>query len=101
MKELLPFVKSYTKNSLSILEELKKKSLPPGALLFTADATSMYTNITTSVGIDNIKQLMDCHLPINYPKELVLNILTTIMGNNIFMFRDTFWLQRYRYGVCQ
>jgi hypothetical protein len=93
MKDLIPHVQSYTKNSFSILEDLKNKALPPGALLFTADATSMYTNITTSVGINNIKQLMENHLPPNYPKELILDILTTIMDNNIFMFGNTYWLQ--------
>jgi hypothetical protein len=93
MKDLIPYVQSYTKNSFSILEDLKNMILPPGALLFTEDATSMYTNITTSVGINNIKQLMESHLPTNCPKELILDILTTIMDNNIFMFRDTYWLQ--------
>jgi hypothetical protein len=93
MKDLLPYVQSYTKNSFSILEDLKNLKLPPGALLFTADATSMYTNITTSVGISNVKQLMDSHLPNNYPKALILTILTLVMNTNIFMFGDTYWLQ--------
>jgi hypothetical protein len=75
MKDLLPYVKSYTKNSFSILEDIKNITLPPGALLFTADATSMYTNITTHVSVHNVKQLMDLHLPANYPKELVLDII--------------------------
>jgi hypothetical protein len=93
MKDLLPYVKSYTKNSFPILKDLKNITLPPGALLFTADATSMYTNITTHVSVHNVKQLMDLHLPANYPKELVLDILESIMNSNIFMFGDTFWLQ--------
>jgi hypothetical protein len=94
MKDLLPHIRSYTKNSFSILEELKNLTLPPGALLFTADATAMYTNITTSVGVANVKQLIELHLADNYPKDLILNILTLIMDNNIFAFGDTFWLQK-------
>ncbi len=93
MKDLLPYVKSYTKNSFAILEDLKNLTLPPDAVLFTADASSMYTNITTSIGVNNVKQLMDLHLPSNYPKELILTILTSIMDNNIFAFGNTFWLQ--------
>jgi hypothetical protein len=93
MKDMLPYINSYTKNSFSILEDLKDITLPTGALLFTADATSMYTNITTHIGLQNVKQLMDLHLPNSYPKELVLNTLESIMNNNIFMFGDTFWLQ--------
>jgi hypothetical protein len=94
MKDLLPYVRSYTKNSFSILSDLKNMTLPSGALLFTADATAMYTNITTSVGVNNVKQLMDLHLSHNYPKELILDILASIMDNNIFTFGDTHWLQK-------
>jgi hypothetical protein len=36
---------------------------------------------------------MESHLPINYPTELILDILTAIRDNNTFMFGDTFWLQ--------
>jgi hypothetical protein len=93
MKDLLPYVKSYTKNSFSILEDLKNLTLSPGTLLFPADTTSMYTNITTSIGVSNVKQLMDLHLPRNYPKELMLTILTSVVDTSIFTFGDTFWLQ--------
>jgi hypothetical protein len=46
-----------------------------------------------TVKLKNFKQLIDHHLPANYPKELVLDILESIMNNNIFMFGDTLWLQ--------
>jgi hypothetical protein len=36
---------------------------------------------------------MDSHLPNNYPKALILTILTLVMNTNIFMFGDTYWLQ--------
>jgi hypothetical protein len=59
LKQLLPFVKSYVKDSTTIIKELKKLQLPPGALLFTADATSVYTNIDTQTGITSIKNLIN------------------------------------------
>jgi hypothetical protein len=47
MKELLPFVKSYIKNSFMVINDLKDLKIPKDALLFSADATSMYINIDT------------------------------------------------------
>jgi len=38
---------SYFKSSYVLKEELLALHLPPNAVLFTADATSMYTNIET------------------------------------------------------
>ncbi len=41
MKILLPLVKSYTKNSLDIITDLKALTIPSNALLFSADAKAM------------------------------------------------------------
>jgi hypothetical protein len=58
MKELLPMVRSYIKNSFSVIKDLKNIQLPPEARLFSADATSMYTNIETLTGITSIKNFL-------------------------------------------
>jgi hypothetical protein len=58
MKELLPYIKSHVKNSLSIIEDLKNIELPQHALVFTADTVSMYTNIYTEVRISTIKEFL-------------------------------------------
>jgi hypothetical protein len=44
LKELLPCVKSYIKDSSTVIKELKELTIPNDVLLFSADATSMYTN---------------------------------------------------------
>ncbi len=49
MKDLLPLVKSYTKNSSDV---------PENARLFSADAKSMYTNIDTNVGIQSFQDFL-------------------------------------------
>jgi len=51
MKELLPLIKSYIHNSFQIIEDFKTLEIPENALLFSADAVSMYTNINTDAGI--------------------------------------------------
>jgi hypothetical protein len=96
MKELLPFVKSYVKNSFEVINDLKDLKIPKDALLFSADATSMYTNIDTKTGVTSIQNLIQTHkdkLPPNFPINLILETLTIVMENNVFSFADTFWLQ--------
>ena len=69
--------------------QLKQLPLPTGAKIFTADAVSMYTNTDTTQGINAIKQFLitnENDLPANFPVQLFLNILETIMRNNIFSF---------------
>jgi len=96
MKELLFLIPSYIKNSNQLLDELQVLKLPPNAKLFTADATAMYTNIDTETGIQafhKIFQLYNHLIPKDFPKDMFLRILRTVMENNVFKFGDTFWLQ--------
>jgi len=96
MKELLPFIQSYIKNSSAVINDLKQLEIPDNALLFTADAISMYTNIDTKTGISAIRDLLDNNhmtIPTTFPTDLFLQILTAVMENNIFSFANTYWLQ--------
>jgi hypothetical protein len=96
LKDLLVHVKSFIKDSYSVLQDLKELHLPKEALLFSADATAMYTNIDTKLGVNAIKAFLLDHindLPPNFPVNLILQVLTIIMDNNIFSFSDSYWLQ--------
>jgi len=96
MKELLPHIKAYIKNSTEVIIDLKDLHLPPNAKLFSADAVSMYTNIDTVSGIQAMSDFLEANsaqIPPTFPKVLFLQILETVMTRNIFSFSDTFWLQ--------
>jgi hypothetical protein len=70
--------------------------MPKNALLFSADAKSMYTNIDTNLGISTIRDFLESNsdrIPRNFPINMFLNILETVMKNNIFSFASTFWQQ--------
>jgi hypothetical protein len=85
MKSLLPLIQSYLKDSTSHINEIKHIELPKNALVFTADAKSMYTNIDTDAGIAAITDLLTSNkdkLPLDFPSELFLQILSIVMRNN-------------------
>jgi hypothetical protein len=57
----------------------------------------MYTNINTEHAIDIMKRWLELHekdLPVNYPKELVLEGIKRLMSNNTSSFGNRFSLQR-------
>jgi hypothetical protein len=96
MKDLLFLIPSYIKDSKSLLSDLKGLRIPSNAKLFTADATAMYSNIDTDTGVNAFVNLFNVYknqIPQNFPKDLFLQVLRTVMDNNIFKFGDTFWLQ--------
>jgi len=56
----------------------------------------MYTNIDTDLGIYTFKEFLQHNqdkIPKDFPTNLFLRILESVMQNNIFTFADTFWLQ--------
>ena len=89
---------TFVKDSDQILNEVKPLELPTGALLFTADAVSMYNNIDTEHAIAVISWwLDDLHargeLPFAFPLEAVKSAMVTIMRNNVFEWGDLYFLQ--------
>lgn len=58
MKELLPFVQSYIKNSYTAIEDLANMEIPENAKLFSAVAMSMYTNIHSGTVINTIENFL-------------------------------------------
>jgi hypothetical protein len=96
MKVLLPLVKSHIHNSIEVIQALKNIQIPKKALLFSADAVSMYTNIDTPTGVSAIRDFLLINreqIPESFPTDLFLQVLETVMNNNIFSFADTFWHQ--------
>jgi hypothetical protein len=84
------------KDLTALLQQLCTLKLPPGAELFTADASSMYSNIEPTMGIDALSKLLAQHkasINPSFPTEFFLTTMEIIMNNNIFMFGDTYWNQ--------
>jgi hypothetical protein len=92
---------SHTKDSYQILDEIKALgTLPSNALIFTADAVSMYTNIDASHGIETIERWLKLHhsdilkIDIDFNFDLVIQLLTIVMNNNVFQLDDCWFHQQ-------
>ena len=68
--------------------------LPPGTILLTADATSMYTNIQTRTALNQIAQYVNGNKTryLNLPVNAMLGALHLIIKKKI-RFIDIHWLQ--------
>ena len=82
---------SFFKNSLQLKEQLLKLNIPPNACLFTADAVSMYTNISTHTVLNLIgKHITQYKHESNgtYPADAIREGLCLVMTMNTFTFGD-------------
>ena len=99
LQKLKPLIPSFIKNSEQLINDLHSLGeLPPGALLFKADAESMYTNIDTDHAIAVINHWLDdlsqkSQLPPGFPLLPLTQALEIVMRNNVFEFGDTRYLQ--------
>ena len=87
---------SYFRSSYVLKEELLALRLPPNAVLFTADATSMYTNIDTTHALAIIGDYIDEHegeFPHLEPEPLK-KALELVMRNMICVFGDLYFRQK-------
>jgi hypothetical protein len=97
LKQAAVTLRSYLKSSFELRAQLHTLVLPPGRRyrLFTADATSMYTNIDTAAACAAIHRYIEDR-PTLFP-AIPIHALTAaiemIMTRNVFQFGDTFWKQ--------
>lgn len=87
--------KSYIQSSLTLKEQLEALELPPNAVLYTADARAMYTNIPAEPCLQSIAEYLHENFEeirhVSHPA--LLDALRIVMTNNLFKFGDTYWIQ--------
>jgi hypothetical protein len=98
-KHLKPYattIPSYVSSSFVLKDLLLNlPPLPKNARLFTCDAVSMYTNISTTHALQEIRQhliILKNNMTTRHDKALT-QALSLVMKNNIFVFGDTYWRQ--------
>ena len=87
--------RSYLKNALELKQQISQLELPSNALLFTADAVSMYTSIPTQHALRIISAYLFRHRRRHptLPLTAVTSALRLVMTYNIFQFGDTTFRQ--------
>eukprot|EP00957_Ditylum_brightwellii_P030117 2279498-Ditylum_brightwellii.AAC.1 len=86
---------TYLADSKQLKDDLIQLNVPPGAKIFTADATSMYTNLKTEFALDALgKYLTKSNEQIRHlPLKAIKTTLTVVMTYNVFTFGDAHFLQ--------
>eukprot|EP00804_Cyclotella_cryptica_P026745 CCRYP_007965-RA/>CCRYP_007965-RA protein AED:0.02 eAED:0.02 QI:0/-1/0/1/-1/1/1/0/583 len=87
---------SYFRDSYALKTLLDRTSITPGSLLFTSDATAMYTNIKTQPAIAHISQYLRDEAGrtfTHYNPESLIEAIHIVFENNIIAFGDTYWQQ--------
>jgi hypothetical protein len=88
---------SYFQDSFALKKLLDEMEVPPNALLFTSDATAMYTNIRTEPALEKISEYLRENAKAfkhsTFDTEALIAALHLVFENNLFKLGDTFWKQ--------
>jgi hypothetical protein len=96
LKAVAQAQQSYIDSSFTLIKQMKAlQDLPANAVLITADARAMYTNIKTDRALHDIARYLrrnDARFPL-VDRHALMAALKLVMKNNLFKFGDTFWKQ--------
>ena len=84
------------KGQLAFSGHPQKLQAPPNSIIFTADATSMCSNVNADHAMEVFKKWFKLHeqdLPDNFPVAKILLGLDIVMRNNVFMHGNCFYRQ--------
>jgi hypothetical protein len=99
---LLPLAQkqdSYFKDSFALKDMLDDIIVPANGLLFTSDATSMYTEILTEPAIQVISEYIRATCGDDKIWQALIDALKIVFRNNIFKLGDTTWRQTSGTGM--
>lgn len=85
--------KSYIRDTYDFIDKIKDLVIPTGALLFTIDVDSLYTNIETKEGIQAVKEIFPKNYDKKRPDKEILKLLEINLTRNDFEFDNKFYLQ--------
>ena len=94
--------KSFFQDSFELKELLDAIIVPSNGLLFTSDATSMYTNIQTEPALQVISAYLRSMEDVkfdHYDADALIDALEIVFRNNYFKLGDTFWQQQSGTGM--
>lgn len=84
---------AYLKDTYDFVSKIRGQPIPMGAILVTADVTSLYTNMTIDRMLDCAKKCLAKYPAPNRPDNYILQLLELTLRNNDFTFNAEFFLQ--------
>jgi hypothetical protein len=84
---------AFIKDTYDFVSKVRNTVVPRGALLVTADITSLYTNMSIDRMIETIKQSFIEHPNPNRSDAHILQLIEITLKNNDFTFNDEWFLQ--------
>ena len=84
---------AYVKDTYDFVSKVRGYTLPPEALLVTADVSSLYTNMTLDRIISTVKDALLRHPATDRPDEYLLRLLDLTLRSNDFAFNGDIFLQ--------
>ena len=85
---------SYIKDTYDFIDKVKNITAPQGALLFSIDVDSLYTNINTAAGLKAVKDTFGKYPDRQRPDEELLKLLELNLTKNDFTFDGRTFLQK-------
>ena len=98
LQKMMKFCPTKLKDVNELMAKIKKLGpLPPSTVIFTYDAEKLYPTIQIGPALKSIKWWLN-HLKDKLPEDfcdhdLLINLLTMVMTQNIFQFDDVFYIQ--------
>lgn len=85
--------KSYIKDTYDFVQKINNIEIKPTTILFTADVTSLYTNMDLRHTLNLVKRAFKLHPDPIRPDFHLLKLLEFTLYNNDFMFNEKPYLQ--------
>lgn len=84
---------SYIKDTYTFVNKLKHLTVPSHTFIFSIDVNSLYTNISTPLGLDSARRALQAAPDPTRPDHFILKFLELTLTRNDFQFYDHLFLQ--------
>ena len=93
IKDYVPKIESYVKDTTHFLKILQEHDLDPQDLLVTLDVKALYTNIPHAEGLQALNETLIQNNHQEPPPWAITRLADLVLKNNMFQFNNRFYLQ--------
>ena len=94
IKDYIPNIDSYVKDTTHFLKILQDITLDPGDLLVTLDVKALYTNIPHEEGLEALETTLTENQQQEPEPGTLTKLASLVLKNNMFQFNNKYYLQK-------